>query len=71
MRPYELLLQKFGYDSGIPFQLKRMYADDTQIYVSFDSGSRELDLSKLQLCTNDVVRDLGFFKWSQKQPWQD
>jgi len=32
-----------------------MYADDTQIYVSIDSGSRDLDLSKLQLCTNDVM----------------
>ena len=33
----------------------RMYADDSQIYVCFDSGSRERELSKRQLCTNDVM----------------
>ena len=32
-----------------------MYADDTQIYVSTDCGSRDLDLSKLQLYTNHVM----------------
>ena len=32
-----------------------MYADDTQLYISFDSGSRDSELSKLQLCTNDVM----------------
>lgn len=32
-----------------------MYADDTQLYISFDSGSRDSELSKLKLCTNDVM----------------
>ena len=32
-----------------------MYADDTQLYISLDSGRRDSELSKLQLCRNDVM----------------
>ena len=46
--PLEDLIVAHGFDP-------MMYADDTQLYVAINTSNRSLMLSKLELCTRDIL----------------
>ena len=46
--PLEDLIVAHGFDTMI-------YADDTQLYVAINTSNRSLMLSKLELCTRDIL----------------